>query len=214
MMEAPPPPSDGPPRESAAPRTGSLPEDLFALAAGELDASESAAWQARLAEDPALRADFEQIQALDRRLSAEPLLPLPAFLVPRILGASTQIPRAPIRVRPHILLARVAASALIAFASWLAFSGEMPALMDAGAPGRLVASLSSPAFGEALPLSLSLQTDARCVLMAPVPEGASPSLVGTLMLSVVGLLLLVLGLAFARSGHRAAAIHNPKGGQE
>jgi len=213
------PPSDSQPGEGPTPAASealyasealSASEALQALAVGELDAQKAAALRARLEADPGLRAAFDDIETLEGRLQAEPLLPLPHFLVPRILAATTTATttattagaREPAHVRPHILLARVAACALIAFASWLAFSGEMPPPVDAGTPGRLVAALPVPALGAALPVSL--QTEAASVWAPHVANSESPSVVGTVMLSVVGLLLLVLGLAFARFSHLMA----------
>lgn len=207
MTSEPPPLPESPSPEPPSPE-GLLSEEqaLQALAAGELSSPEAARWQARMAQDSRLRAAYEEFKDLEERLRAEPLLPLPRFLVPRILAATTAgtpIAREPAHVRPHVLLARVAACALIAFASWLAFSGEVPTWMNPHAPSHLVARLPAPAIGEVLPSSL--RTDVASLWIAPDLSGESPSLVGTLMLSVVGLLLLVFGLVFAISSHRAAA---------
>lgn len=194
---------------------------LQALAAEELPAPEAARLRARIARDPGLGAAYRKAEVLEERLRAEPLLPLPLFLLPRIMATVTGFSREPAHVRPHVLLGRVAACALLAFASWLAFFGEMPGLREADVPGHLMASLPMPAWKAALPRSL--QTDASSVLSAPLPHDETPSGVVTLMLSVVGLLLLVLGLVLARSNHRNAEVppaspahpprHTPKGGQ-
>jgi len=185
-----------------------LPEDpqaeaLEALAAGELDAETARALEARLAQEPRLAALYDEARRLERMLREEPLLPLPLQLVSRILEST-----APPRARPVVMLARVAALVLIFFASWLAFSGDVPAMADVAPHPRLVASLQNASLAN-MPLPGGLPDVGAAVFHAPEQAAADRSLVGVLMTTVVGLVLLVAGFAFALFSHLAAAAGPP-----
>ena len=167
-------PADRPPTDDLPDGLAEDPqaEALEALAAGELDAETAHALEARLAQEPRLAALYDEARRVERMLREEPLLPLPLQLVSRILEST-----APPRARPVVMLARVAALVLIFFASWLAFSGDVPAMADVAPHPRLVASLERTPLPAAFPPTLPAVREV--VFRAPHPTSAEPSAVGT-----------------------------------
>lgn len=164
-------------------------EALEALAAGELPPAEARALEARIRAEQGWTDAYAEVREVERRLRDEPLLPLPPMLVERVMAEL--LPTA--RERPLVVLARAAAAVLVFIASWLAFSGDVPALADIGPRTEVAAALPQ--------------------VLASAPEGRLPAEIGPATegvdvasaLAAAGALLLGLGLALNLRWHRSAA---------
>jgi anti-sigma factor RsiW len=154
---------------------------LHALAAGELPPAEAAALEGRLTEDPVLARRYEGIAALERALSDEALLPLPAGLTDRIAGGLS-----PRRARGGVLagVMRAAAAVLAAFLAWLLATGALPT------PAR---AAPAPAVENALRAARDLVPPLPTVGTAVADVGAPP-----VAAMALGLVLLIGGLILAR----------------
>jgi hypothetical protein len=185
--------------------------------AGELPEPDASALRAQITRDPVASLALAQAEELEAELRAEPLLPVPLSLVGRILAAGTAWGEPPRRIRPEVLLFRVAACALVAFLAWIAFSGSPPELGDMTPDARLVASIPGDTLREAVPSAwttgggllpeapLSGGTRSmREALGSPDPQWDADPLV-TAMLLAGGSLLFLLGLAFVIRQHLTPA---------
>lgn len=121
---------------------------------------------------------------LEALLRAQEPAPLPLGLVARILDEL--VPTAPLR--PQVVVARMAAAVLVAFAAWFALAGELPALADVTPRAQVVAVLGPAALEgtAALPERWAATT-------TPAAAG-DPAAVGFL---VAGALVLLAGLLVA-----------------
>ena len=165
-------------------------EQLEALAAGELGPAEARALEARIRTEQGWAYAYAEVREVERRLREERLLPLPLPLVQRVLADVLPSVR---RERPMVVLARVAAAVLVFVSSWLAFSGEVPALANIGPRTEVAAVL--PEVLEAAPTGGQLPPE-----IAEATEGTGAGLA----LAGAGLLLIALGVALNRRWHRSA----------
>jgi hypothetical protein len=177
------PPENRPPPEPP-------PYEAFeALAAGELPPAEARALEARIQAESGWAGAYAEVREVERLLREETLLPLPLPLVQRVLA--DVLPTT--RERPLRVLARAAAAILVFFASWLAFSGDVPALANIG-PRTEVAAV--------LPEVLAAAPEGR---LPPELAVAAEGTGAALGLAAGGLVLIVLGVALSVRWHRRAA---------
>jgi len=127
---------------------------------------------------------------LEALLREQTLLPVPLALVARILDEV--LPAEP--VRPWAVAGRTAAAVLVFCASWLAFSGDVPAFADVAAEAHVAAAVGPTTVAGVLPTGVTAAPG-----LDHVPTGSS----GAWLLA--GGLLLLAGLGLAWRGHARAA---------
>ncbi len=157
-------------------------EALEALAAGELPPEDEKRLREQLAVEPGWQQAWREVSNVESLLRAEPLLALPLSFVRDAMAAVVPLERE----KPWRVFARVAAAVLVFCASWFAFSGQTPALADAGPRPELVVEMPELAPPVTVKFARSEETTTNILRAGG------------------GLLLVVAGVVLARRWNRAA----------
>ncbi len=153
-------------------------------------------------------------QELEALLREQQMLPVPLALISRVLDAMPAYQGAASEpVRPWLVAGRAAAAIVVFFASWFAFSGQVPALADVVPEARLASALETSDLVDKLPGGLPVKTPSpRTLATAGLGTAAGAPAEPALAWTAAGLLLLLAGAAFAWRTHRAAAAPLTNGG--